>query len=330
MGRARGADGTTPDPVLDALSRLVPIGVRRGGVAVGGRVLRWIEAGRGEPVVVMEAGAGDTALAWAPILAQVAERTRLVAYDRAGLGRSDPPPTPPTMAAQTSDLLAVIAAVTTRPCILVGHSWGGILVQAAAAERPEVVAAMVLVDPAQEDMLGGLIQWLAVPLLTHAAPVLRRLLLASGAAGRLERDGARRWADRLSDDETTRRLLAQARLHDRTGLSGAGRARESGAVVGEVGAIRRLRRMDAPGGQPLIVISGTRGVPVHRSMWTAAHVALVEAWPGAQHVAVDGAGHGVHWDSPATVAGAVLAMLERVEREQEVDRTADGEPTLPG
>ncbi|HEX4215045.1 MAG TPA: alpha/beta hydrolase [Candidatus Dormibacteraeota bacterium] len=330
MGRARAASGIALDPVLDALTRLVPGGVRRRAVAAGGRYLRWIEAGREEPVVVLEAGAGDTALAWAPILRQVAERTRLVAYDRAGLGRSDPPPASPTMAAQAADLVALIGAAATGSCILVGHSWGGILVQAVASERPDLVAALVLVDPAQEDLLPVWVRKVAVPLLTRALPPLQRLLVAWGGTERLERGAARRWADGVSCDRETRRLLAEAYLHDRTGSRGEGRARESRAVVGEVEAIRGLRGRAIAADLPLIVLSGTRGVPLHRSRWTAAHAALVAARPGAQHVAVQGAGHGVHWDRPAPVAGAVLAMVDRLRREQKVDRQADGEPTLPG
>jgi len=37
-------------------------------------------------------GRNDTALSWGPVLAALAGRTRAVAYDRAGLGDSDPDP----------------------------------------------------------------------------------------------------------------------------------------------------------------------------------------------------------------------------------------------
>ena len=57
-----------------------------------GRRLHWLEAGGGEPCVVLDAGFSDTALAWAEVLATLACQTRVIAYDRAGLGNSDADP----------------------------------------------------------------------------------------------------------------------------------------------------------------------------------------------------------------------------------------------
>ena len=79
------------DLVVNVLSELVPDGVRRGDLRRGSRTLRWVEAGSGGPAVVFDAGLAEPgSLAWAAVLPAVAERTRVIAYDRAGVGASDP------------------------------------------------------------------------------------------------------------------------------------------------------------------------------------------------------------------------------------------------
>jgi len=50
------------------------------------------------------------------------------------------------------DLVSVITSTAASPCVLAGHSWGGILVQLLAWRQPDLVARLVLVDPAHEQM----------------------------------------------------------------------------------------------------------------------------------------------------------------------------------
>jgi pimeloyl-ACP methyl ester carboxylesterase len=74
------------DLVMTALTELVPA-VRRGQVARGGgRMLRWVEAGHGDPTVVLAVGSPDNALIWAGVLPLLVGQARVIAYDRAGLG----------------------------------------------------------------------------------------------------------------------------------------------------------------------------------------------------------------------------------------------------
>lgn len=80
----------------------------------------------------------------------------VVVYDRAGLGGSAPSAGPVVLARQVRDLESVITSAAAGPSVVAGHSWGGILVQLLAWRRPELVAGLVLVDPAHEQMTGGL------------------------------------------------------------------------------------------------------------------------------------------------------------------------------
>jgi pimeloyl-ACP methyl ester carboxylesterase len=123
---------------------------------VAARTLRRIEAGTGRPDVVLEAGRNDVAVSWQPVMDRLAPYLHVVAYDRAGLGASPPATDPDILARQVADLTAVITSATTGPCVLAGYSWGGILVQLLAVQRPDLVAGLVLVDPADERAAGVL------------------------------------------------------------------------------------------------------------------------------------------------------------------------------
>lgn len=138
------------DLVAVALGALVSSGVRRGELRRGSRALRWIEAGSGAPTVVLETGAASPATTWAPILAPLASRFRVVAYDRAGYDLSDPAPEL-TLDLQLSDLAALLAELGGA-CIVAGHSWGGLLAQLVAWTHPRLVSALVLIDPSHEQI----------------------------------------------------------------------------------------------------------------------------------------------------------------------------------
>jgi alpha-beta hydrolase superfamily lysophospholipase len=92
-------------------------------VKVGGRRLAGREAGNGAPTVVLEMGLGAAGSFYDEIAKQLATFTRVVWYDHAGLGQSDPAPTPRTVQDLVFDLHALLhAADIPSPYVLVGHS----------------------------------------------------------------------------------------------------------------------------------------------------------------------------------------------------------------
>jgi pimeloyl-ACP methyl ester carboxylesterase len=126
------------------------------------KVVRRVEAGAGEPAVVLEAGLNNGAASWQRVMPLLAPHVRVAAYDRAGLGGSDPAPGLVTVDRQIDDLASVITGLAAGPCVLAGHSWGGILVQLLAFRRPDLVAGLVLVDPGHEELESLLplpVQW---------------------------------------------------------------------------------------------------------------------------------------------------------------------------
>jgi pimeloyl-ACP methyl ester carboxylesterase len=120
---------------------------------IGGRGLYLQCEGRGTPLVVLEAGLGGGADVWAAVLPALSETTRVCAYDRAGLGLSDPPRLRPRTSLDVAqDLHALlVAAGEPGPYVLVGHSMGGYHVRVYAGQYPEEVAGMVLVDASHPD-----------------------------------------------------------------------------------------------------------------------------------------------------------------------------------
>jgi pimeloyl-ACP methyl ester carboxylesterase len=123
-----------------------------GLVDIGERRLFAEVAGTGIPTVVLEAGRGDWSDTWEPIWADLVALTRVVRYDRAGLGRSDPVVMPRTCADLVLDLHRLLQLVAQPgPYILVGHSIGGLTIRLYAHHYPQEIVGMVLVDPTHHD-----------------------------------------------------------------------------------------------------------------------------------------------------------------------------------
>jgi pimeloyl-ACP methyl ester carboxylesterase len=122
-------------------------------VSVDRQRLHVVSAGTGTPTVLFEAGIASSSLSWARVTPGLATFTGTCAYDRAGLGWSDPARSPRTVAGMLGELHGVIAhakKATGAPCILVGHSFGAFLVYAYASAHPDDVAGLVLLDPPSE------------------------------------------------------------------------------------------------------------------------------------------------------------------------------------
>ncbi|HQR25957.1 MAG TPA: alpha/beta hydrolase [Nocardioides sp.] len=103
--------------------------------------------GAGGPTVVLFNGMGEFSGSWARITDQVSATTRVCAYDRAGQAWSDDVDHPQDGLTAAADLHALLAAAGEHgPYVLVGHSIGGPYALTYAAQYPEDVAGMVLLD----------------------------------------------------------------------------------------------------------------------------------------------------------------------------------------
>jgi pimeloyl-ACP methyl ester carboxylesterase len=118
-------------------------------VEVDGRRIGLTCEGSGSPTVILSAGARSPAdRAWPAVVDAISPMTRICAFDRAGLGPSDPPPHRPLTAADVvADLHAALeAAGETGPFVLLGWSAGGPIVRLYATTYLDEVVGLVLVE----------------------------------------------------------------------------------------------------------------------------------------------------------------------------------------
>ncbi|HKR89853.1 MAG TPA: alpha/beta hydrolase [Phenylobacterium sp.] len=126
-------------------------------IDLGGRALRVVRAGprSDRPTVVLEHGAFGCATDWTVVQERLsAKGLRSLAYDRAGLGHSDPGPRPRDGRAIIADLAALLRELDEPgPYVLVGHSMGGLMVRLFALTHPDQSAGVVLVDAVTPDIM---------------------------------------------------------------------------------------------------------------------------------------------------------------------------------
>ncbi|MFJ2306489.1 alpha/beta fold hydrolase [Streptomyces sp. NPDC087787] len=126
-------------------------------VDVGGHRMHILAEGdRGNrPTVVWMPGGHAGGYALYPLHALARARMRSVLVDRPGSGWSDPGPFPRTTAAEAVELLTALERGGEKgPYVLVGHSFGGLLMANAARRRPDLVAGLVLLDPTPPDAIA--------------------------------------------------------------------------------------------------------------------------------------------------------------------------------
>lgn len=114
---------------------------------VGGHRLHLNCTGSGSPTVLLENGLGGSSAQWGRVVAAISGTTRVCAYDRAGQGWSDDAPGPQDSLSVARDLHALLDVAGERgPFVLAGHSAGGAYVMTFAAQHPNEVAGLVLID----------------------------------------------------------------------------------------------------------------------------------------------------------------------------------------
>jgi pimeloyl-ACP methyl ester carboxylesterase len=124
-------------------------------VDIGTHKLDVLRAGTGTPTIVFEAGLGDDGLDdWKRVWPAVVQMSSLVVYSRSGNGRSQLGPGDHSAHTCATELHALLTHLNLKPpYILVGRSYGGILVRLYTSLYPNEVAGMVLVDATHEQQV---------------------------------------------------------------------------------------------------------------------------------------------------------------------------------
>lgn len=279
-------------------------------IDIGGRRLHLLRRGAGAPTVILESGGGGGSATqdW-PRLGLVARFTHVLSYDRAGLGWSDPPPAPKTFDGMVADLDALVASAgEAPPFVLVGSSFGGLLVRAYCRRFAAMVAGAVILDASDEAMYF---------------PTMRRMMPFHEAELRREADRAER-GEVLAEaepaisaarglDETTKgamRHVLGLRTHFEAALDelqAASRATPEEMAPGEAGSL---------GDRPLIVLSAGRrsatAAPAWEEGWAEAQARLAALSRRGVHLVAENNGHSLALENPKLVAAAIEAVVKAV------------------
>ncbi|MGI9265105.1 MAG: alpha/beta fold hydrolase [Gammaproteobacteria bacterium] len=116
-------------------------------VDIGDHLLHIDCRGEGSPMILLESGAQLWSSGWRHIHQDLARDHRVCAYDRSGLGWSDPGPPPFDAETAVTELHALLErSGESLPFVFVGHSLGGMLAQVYNDRYPGEIAAAVYID----------------------------------------------------------------------------------------------------------------------------------------------------------------------------------------
>jgi len=118
-------------------------------IDVGGFKMHINCMGEGSPTVILEAMSGGASPYWGWVQPEIAKKTRVCSYDRAGFYWSESDPEPQSLARTVQNMHTLLVnANISGPYVLVGHSIGGVYMRQFAADYPGQVAGVVLLDVA--------------------------------------------------------------------------------------------------------------------------------------------------------------------------------------
>ncbi|MEO9213861.1 MAG: alpha/beta fold hydrolase [Caulobacteraceae bacterium] len=257
-----------------------------------GRRLHLIRAGPTDgsgPLVVLEAGAFGFSADWAAVQGKLAaEGVASFAYDRAGLGFSDPGPSPRDSLAIAGDLEALLAgAGEAGPLILCAHSMAGLHARLFASRNPERMRGLVLVDATTPEAMES--KWVG-GLVGQFARASR--LAAWGAEAGLLRPLAESLGDAIG-------LHGAARAEKRWAFALGSHNRQAAEEVASWAASARMAR-EAAGLDPdwpvAVILAGKPGgASKLRAMQAApargSRAGRIETVAGASHATLLGGGY---------------------------------------
>jgi pimeloyl-ACP methyl ester carboxylesterase len=258
-------------------------------VDVGGHRLHLWCTGAGSPPVILEAGLGGSSADWGFVQPEIARFTRVCSYDRAGMGYSDPGPSPRTARRIAEELATLIdRSGLDGPVVLVAASSGGFDVRILASDHTDRVTGLVLVDASHEDQthdIPRLARW--VPLLSSIG-IFRLLDISFGPRPALLSPSVQKFVGATRFRATGYQAAADEIIH----------IRESASEV-------RTSRRTLP--IPVVVVTGARGADATWQELQRDQVKLSER--GCQIVA-ERSGHLVQIDQPQIIVNAVRGVID--------------------
>ena len=249
-----------------------------------GMTLAYEDRGAGKPAFVFVHGWTCNRSFFAPQAAHFARQHRVVSVDLRGHGESDKPSAGYLPRDYVGDIAALAAHETSRPRAILGHSLGAVIAALLAAERPELMSRVILVDPPFDPDRSR----------EHIATVER---LRHAEPGALEAELMRR---EPGMGELYAKAIASLYRTAADGTFSAVRRAEPGfpAVVAALPNVSI----------ETLVVAADPGLDSALSAEVAEHVASL--LPHGRLLTIPGARHAVHASKPRELARAVREFLE--------------------
>jgi pimeloyl-ACP methyl ester carboxylesterase len=281
-------------------------------VDVGGYKMHISCMGEGAPTVVLNSGAGGFSAEWSLVQPELAKATRVCAFDRAGLGWSEPGPQPHSPAQIADELQALLSnAGIDGPIVLVAHSAGGKHARLYAQRHPDRVAGIVLVDARSEYVDDHQTPEQAAAERSEVAGFQSQIATLS-RLGVLRLIWAWGWPKALPVTANlapeTRQLIGilQARpQHLATSLAETEAARVNNDML----------RGATLGDTPLVVLGAGRTLQQSPD-WRDSQAYQAGLSTNSRLIVAEGSDHSIHWDRPAMVIDAVRAVIESANTRQ--------------
>lgn len=270
-------------------------------VDVGGFRLHIHCVGTGSPTVILDAGLGGTSLDWSLVQPELGATTRVCAYDRAGMGWSDPSPharTPEQLADELHQLLT--KAKIGGPYVLVAHSLSGKSARLFALYHRPQVAGMVLVDARSE--------YVDDRTTSAENSAFIQSVEAQGGQYALARQlgivrllGAQLAGTSSAPSETRRRIALLAT--NETAIRAT-----SGEAYARAASDEALRTQPAIGDLPLIVLASDQSL-ANLPNWSAAQHQQAALSSVGKVVIASGSSHAIPSDRPDLVVASVREVV---------------------
>jgi pimeloyl-ACP methyl ester carboxylesterase len=278
--------------------------------------LEWSDAPAGAPLLVFAHANGFNAFTYRSLLAPLSEKFRIVALDMRGHGLTTLPADRSLVKrwkVYRDDLLRFVARIGNEPKILAGHSLGASASLMAAALRPEVARALVLLEPVMPSNTLAALAWYAgifgledkyLPLVPPAKRRRAKFTSREAATASFRGRGAfRTWPDQMVAD-----YVEGGTIEDGEGgfrLACAPQWEATNFSIYPFNLASSGRKVRAP----MTVLYGTE----HSTASDDLLRQLVKGHADARVVRVPGASHFLPMEKPDLVRSEIVSVAERAE-----------------
>jgi|SRR5690349_3546111 len=250
-------------------------------IAVGDHALDVVKGGHGGPAIVFETGLADSLDVWLPMWQTMAQFSTVIAYSRAGFGRSESGSSDHSVPSAVSDLHVLLQHIgVAGPYVLVARSYGSLIARLYVSRYPSEVAGLVLVDGTHEQQVqrfGTLDRSYPHAFQAYYDSVLAGMPLGAAAA----------------ETRETVRIQAAGRVPGLTPLPDI--------------PLAVLTSMQSSESAPYV-----NGTARGHEVWRSLHDEWFRRSRNGIHIETDRSGHGIQADEPALVEMAIRFVLDRV------------------